>query len=225
MKSLTQVIQYEFKDHTLLETALTHKSFHKEHKEVLVDNERLEFLGDSVLSLIISEYLFTAFSKEDEGQLSINRAAIVRKESLAHISKTMGIGQYLKLGKGEEANGGRKRESVLADALEAIIGAIFLDGGFHCAKKFVLAHFDEMIHSAMAEGLNKDYKTLLQEKIQEDPKGKITYKIDKEEGPPHNKCFYISLYINNKLEGQGKGSSKKEGEQNAAKMALEKEIF
>ena len=224
LQKVEQVIQYTFHKIELLQEALTHSSYANEHRNYHVkDNERLEFLGDAILDLIISEYLFKKHPEMPEGDLSKIRASIVCENSLAKMSRLMNIGEYLLLGKGEELTGGRERSSILADAFEAITGAIFLDGGFDAAKAYLtrtLVHQVEQVHSL--EDLYTDYKTLLQEQIQKESSEPIHYEVIDEEGPDHDKHFYVEVYHENKVLGKGIGKSKKEAEQDAAKKALNK---
>lgn len=223
LKKLQENIQYHFEDIKLLKRALTHSSFANEHKESgLRYNERLEFLGDSVLGVTISYYLFNGYPTYPEGELTKLRALIVCEPSLATVSKEINLGEYLFLGKGEQATGGRSRVSILADALEALIGAIYLDGGFENAKKFILKNLQSIIQDSVEGKLFLDYKTQLQEIIQKNNKSKIEYKVIKEEGPDHNKIFYVEVKNENIILGMGSGKSKKEAEQNAASAALVK---
>ncbi|WP_312651206.1 ribonuclease III [Aminipila sp.] len=215
-------IKYEFKNANYLEKALTHSSFVQEKNERCgKDNERLEFLGDAFFDAIISEELFKKLTKVPEGKLTKLRASIVCEKSLAEQGKKLNVGKFLKMGKGEEHMGGRDRDSIIADAMEAIMAAIFLDGGFDEAKNFVLRTFEETIEDAVSGKLTKDYKTELQESLQTNGDVKICYQIDKEEGPDHNKTFYVSLFVDGRQIGEGAGKSKKEAEQSAAKYALE----
>lgn len=224
LKKVEEVINYSFSKVELLQEALTHSSYANEHRNYHVkDNERLEFLGDAILDLIISEYLFKKHPEMPEGDLSKIRASIVCENSLAKMSRLMNVGEYLLLGKGEELTGGRERSSILADAFEAITGAIFLDGGFDAAKAYLtrtLVHQVEQVHSL--EDLYTDYKTLLQEQIQKESSEPIHYEVTGEEGPDHDKHFYVEVYHEDKMLGKGIGKSKKEAEQDAAKKALNK---
>jgi ribonuclease-3 len=216
-----------FRDETLLERALTHSSYVKEKTERCDrNNQRLEFLGDAFFDAIISEELFRRLDKVEEGKLTKLRALIVCEKSLAFQGRQVDIGKYLYLGKGEECTDGRNRESLLADAMEAVIGAIFLDGGYEAARNVVLKAFKERIDDAVSDKLNNDYKTELQEKIQAQGSSstEISYVIEKEEGPDHDKTFHISLICAGNLIGKGQGKSKKEAEQNAAKEALERGV-
>lgn len=215
-------INYKFKNPAYLEKALTHSSFMQEKSDRCGrDNERLEFLGDAFFDAIISEALFHKLPNVAEGKLTKLRASIVCEKSLAEQARKLEIGKFMNMGKGEERMGGRERESILADALEAVMAAIFLDGGFEEVRRFILETFDETIEAALSGKLTKDYKTELQERLQVNGDIKILYQTDKEEGPDHNKTFYVSLFAGGNKLGTGKGKSKKEAEQNAAKYALE----
>ena len=218
LKELQQKIDYQFKDENLLFTALTHSSYANEHKlHKIHHNERLEFLGDAVLELVSSEFLFHNNPKLPEGELTKTRASMVCEPALAFCARDLDLGEYLLLGKGEDATGGRKRESVTSDAMEALIGAIYLDGGFANAKEF--------IHRFILKDLeNKklffDSKTILQEIVQANFKEVISYHLIGEEGPDHNKIFEVEARIGGKAWGRGKGSSKKSAEQQAAYEAI-----
>ncbi|MBN7771922.1 ribonuclease III [Clostridium aminobutyricum] len=215
-------LNYEFKNTKYLEKALTHSSFVKEKSErCSKNNERLEFLGDAFFDAIISEELYNRLEDVSEGKLTKLRAFIVCEKSLAEQARNLQLGQYLFMGKGEERMGGRNRESILADALEAVVAAIFLDGGYEATKKFVLETFEKTIENALCGKMKKDYKTELQETLQANGDVKIEYQIDKEEGPDHDKTFYMLLFCNGSIIGKGVGKSKKAAEQNAAKDALE----
>jgi len=216
-------IGYKFKDEMLLKKALTHSSYIKEKKERCDrNNERLEFLGDAVFNAVISEELYRRLDKVEEGRLTKLRALIVCEKSLAHQGKKIEIGEYLYIGKGEECTGGRNRGSLLADAIEALVGAIFLDGGYAAAQDVVLKMFKQRIDDAVDGRLDSDYKTELQEKMQSKGETEISYVIEKEEGPDHDKTFYIALFCSGELAGRGQGKNKKEAEQNAAKEALKR---
>ncbi|QAT42418.1 ribonuclease III [Aminipila luticellarii] len=215
-------ISYEFQNPDYLEKALTHSSFVKEKDERCgKDNERLEFLGDAFFDAVISEDLYRKLAHVSEGRLTKLRASIVCEKSLAQKAKELNLGKFLKMGKGEENTGGRERDSILADAMEAVMAAIFLDGGFEEAKKFILRTFGETIENAVSGKLSRDYKTELQESLQTNGDVKIQYQVDRQEGPDHDKTFFVSLLVEEKLLGKGVGKSKKEAEQNAARYALE----
>ena len=219
-KEFFEITNHEFKNMSLLKTALTHSSFANEMQGKFAYNERMEFLGDSVLSLIISEYLFSGENKLAEGEMSKTRANIVCERSLSECAQKINLGKYIYLGKGEERTGGRERASILADAVEALIAALYLDGGFECAKKFVLDKFSDQIESAVSGGFITDYKTTLQEYIQKGGNEKIVYKLIGEEGPDHNKTFKTAIFINEEEITKGIGKTKKDSEQDAAKKAL-----
>lgn len=214
MKALEKNIGYTFKDKNLLKAAMTHSSYANENKGNIPYNERLEFLGDAVLQLITSEKLFRESSHMAEGKMSKQRAALVCEDALAGYSAEIQLGQFLLLGKGEEASGGRNRPSILADAFEALIGAMFLDGGMDVAKKFVL-RFVDAAHLSL-----QDYKTLLQEIIQKNPGERLSYVVSGEHGPDHDKSFEVQVHLNSNVIGKGTGKSKKQAEQAAAKEAL-----
>ncbi|MEG1930614.1 MAG: ribonuclease III [Anaerovorax sp.] len=219
-REFESIIEYEFKDRGLLENALTHSSYVNE-KAWLKSNERAEFLGDAIFDVIISEYLYKKFENLEEGKLTKMRATIVCESSLANCGRKLGVQNYLKLGKGEELTGGRQRNSIIADAMEAVIGAIYLDGGLEAARVFVLKTFEKLLKSVNTEKLNFDYKTHLQEVLQKNGEVDISYVLDHEVGPDHEKTFYVNLFFNGSLIGQGSGKSKKSAEQKAAKKALE----
>ena len=227
LKSLKKIqlnIKYDFENIGLLNNSLTHSSYVNENKmKSYENNERLEFLGDVVLSLIVSEYLYHRFLNFPEGDLTKRRATVVCESSLAFAARKIDLGDYLLLGKGEEITGGRNRDSILADAFEALVGAIYLDGGLDAAKKFLIDSFEEEVIYAISKGnLFIDYKTYLQEILQKSTKSKIEYIVEKEIGPDHNKKFYMNVIVENKIIGKGIGRNKKEAEQMAAKQALYK---
>lgn len=213
-------IDYIFSNKDLLATALTHSSYSNEKGDDKDNNnERLEFLGDAVLELTVSEFVYNQHIDFLEGDLTKKRAAIVCEPSLSYCAKQLSLGEYLLLGKGEDTTGGRDRESILADALEAIIGAIYLDGGFSNAKEFVNEKVIKVIDN---KKLFFDSKTILQEIVQSKDKGNVVYELLLEEGPDHNKVFTSAVLINNKQIGIGKGRTKKAAEQEAASQAIEK---
>lgn len=222
LEKMQGVLHYQYQNDALLEEALTHSSYANEHRSHLIkDNERLEFLGDAILDLIISEYLFKKYSQMPEGDLSKIRASIVCEGSLAKMAHQMQLGQYILLGKGEELTGGRERASILADAFEAITGSLFIDGGFECARQFIEGTLVQAVEqTASIETLYKDYKTLLQEAIQKISASPIHYEVMGEEGPDHDKHFYVEVFHEQRSLGRGIGKSKKEAEQDAAKKAL-----
>ena len=216
MKNLQNVIGYTFRDPALLERALTHSSYANEkgHKR---DNERLEFLGDSVLGFITAEYLFKTMKHTPEGELTKLRSGAVCEKSLAVFARQIGLGDYLLLGKGERQTGGAERPSILSDAFESLIAAIYLDGGMDAAKAFVLP----FIRTAETDvSAVTDYKTMLQEVIQRNPDEQLKYVLVAESGPAHDKTFTVEVYLNSNCISTGSGHSKKKAEQAAAKEAL-----
>lgn len=216
-------IAYTFKNKELLDKALTHSSFCREHAvDAGSNNERLEFLGDAFFDAVISVELYRRLENVDEGKLTKTRALIVCEKSLATVAARLNIGSHLNMGKGEEHSGGRQRESIMADAVEAVIGAIYLDGGYEEAARFVSREFASTIDDALSGKLFADYKTQVQEALQKrGQKTVISYKLDREDGPDHDKTFYVHLVCNGRTLGSGSGKSKKEAEQNAAKATLE----
>lgn len=215
---LQKKLMVEFKEIKTLETAITHSSYANERK--LSFNERLEFLGDSVLQLVISEYLYSNTENETEGYLTKIRSLIVCENSLFQIAKGWNLGIYINMSKGEELTGGRTRVSILADAVEAIIAAIYLDRGYEVAKTFILNNFNNIIEKAFKNEIIIDYKTKLQENLQSHGEVSIVYNLIKFEGPPHRREFFVEVVVNGVSSGKGVGYSKKEAEQNAAKELL-----
>lgn len=213
-------LNYEFKDISLISTALTHSSFANEAKVKVPFNERLEFLGDSVLGLTISDYLYRTYPELPEGVLTKLRAGVVSEVSLAQIARALDLGKFIRLGKGEENTGGSDRTSILADAMESVIGAMYLDDGLDTAKAFVLRLLIPSINILAAGKGHKDYKTDLQELLQSKSALDITYQIIDETGPDHDKVFTAQVSHGNTAIGQGQGKSKKEAEQQAAQDAL-----
>lgn len=218
MEQLQNNLGYHFKNPALLARALTHSSYANERHVDTGDYERLEFLGDSVLGFITAEYLFANHRDFPEGELTKLRAYAVCEKSLFSYAEEIGLGNYLKLGKGEERTGGRTRPSVLSDAFEAVIAAIYLDGGMDEAKKFVLRF---VVPYVEAKPTFKDYKTMLQEVVQKNQGETLEYVLVSETGPDHDKCFTVEVHLNSNVIGRGVGGSKKKAEQNAAKEALE----
>ena len=208
---------YNFKNKELLKIALTHSSYANENH--CKCNERFEFLGDSVLSIIISDYLFRHMPDVNEGELSKIRAALVCEQSLAEMSRKLDIGKNLLLGKGEEAMGGRTRASILSDAFEAVLAAIYLDSGLEEAEKWVINLMTPSLKLAIKGKLNHDYKTLLQEEVQKNA-GKVSYNVIAEKGPDHHKDFEVEVLINGKRVASALGVNKKDAEQSAARLAL-----
>lgn len=220
LKELESKIGVEFNDISLLEVSVTHSSFANQKKDVKY-NETMEFLGDSVLQLCITEYLFMNYRDKTEGELTKIRSLIVCENSLYELAKGWGLGFYIHMSKGEELTGGRTRVSILADCVEAIIAAIYLDKGIEVSKNFILKNFENTIKKAIKHEIVLDYKTKLQEVLQKDGDVKIEYQLSKFEGPPHRRKFFTSVMINNRIMGNGCGYSKKESEQFAAKEALD----
>ena len=213
---LQDKIGYEFKQEKLLRQALTHSSFANEkHLRKHSDNERLEFLGDAVLEIVSSDFLYKAYPDKSEGDLTKLRASLVCEPTLAICTREMELGKYLFLGKGENLTGGRNRNSILSDALEAVIGAIYLDGGLNPAREFILQY---VLSDIEKKQLFYDSKTILQEIIQSKfhEKTNLSYALEKEEGPDHNKSFEVVCMVNEKAYGRGKGRTKKAAEQKAA---------
>lgn len=218
LKELQKTISYDFKNQHILAQALTHKSYANEKKGALKDNERLEFLGDAVLDLSVSHLIMDRFPDLPEGEMSKLRASVVNENSLAVIAEDIGLDQYLLLGRGEKLSGGRNKPSILADSFEAVIAAIYLDGGFDAAFKTVSFLFSKFLSMT---GQYADFKTRLQEMTQEKLKCMPVYSMKGASGPDHARVFEVELHIDGKLYGTGKGKTKKEAEQEAAKEALE----
>jgi ribonuclease-3 len=219
LQDLEKKLGLNFSDKELLKTAITHSSYANQ-KKMVGFNERLEFLGDSVLQLIISEYIYSYLYDKPEGYLSKIRSLIVCENSLCKIASGWELGSYMNMSKGEEITGGRNRVSILADCVEAIIAAIYLDKGIEYSKVFILANFKETIEEAISSGVVLDYKTKLQEILQKNGDVDISYELVKFEGPPHKRKFFVDLLINRSIKGSGQGYSKKEAEQNAAKEVI-----
>lgn len=219
MKKLQANLNYKFNNEKLLINAITHSSYANEVRDGTTSNERLEFLGDSVLSIIVAEYLFDKFKNFPEGELTKLRASLVCEKSLCGFSRQLQIGEFLRLGKGEAKGGGRERDSILADAFEAVLAAMYLDGGFEIAKKHVLRFITEELKHINDE-VFKDYKTALQEIIQRNPEEYVSYVLISEKGPDHDKIFEVEVKLNSNTIGKGLGKSKKQAEQAAAKEAL-----
>ncbi len=213
-----EIINYKFNDKNLIFTALSHSSFANENKKQRNSNERLEFLGDSVLSIIVSDFIFEHYTFLPEGELTKLRASLVCEKALFEFAKQIRLGDFIMLGKGEVNTGGRTRPSILADAFEAVIAAIYLDGGIEAARKHVLRFipkdFDPK-HNHIT-----DYKTVLQEIIQRNPEEMVEYVLKSEKGPDHDKEFTVQVMLNSNVIGEGTGKSKKNAEQMAAKQAL-----
>ncbi|CEN94230.1 MAG: ribonuclease III [Paeniclostridium sp.] len=218
-----EIINYKFKNKAYILEALTHSSYSNENKSYAF-NERLEFLGDSVLGIVVSDFLFKNETELPEGELTKLRANIVCEESLSDVAKHLNLGKHILLGRGEEATGGRDRVSILADAFEAVIAAIYLDGGIEPAKTFVLKNMEEIIEDSIKGRIFRDYKTHLQEVVQSQGESNIVYNLVEEIGPDHNKRFVMEVRLNDQSLGKGEGKSKKEAEQSAAKQALRRMI-
>ena len=219
MKKLENKLGYRFRDTGLLEHALTHSSYATEHRAAgITSNERLEFLGDSVLGLVVAEYLFRTHPDMPEGELTRTRAALVCEDSLHEVARTLGLGAYLRLGKGEDSGGGRSRPSILADAVEATLAAVYLDGGFDAARGIVQ---NFILNKEREKAVDRDYKTGLQERVQRTPGRRVGYHLVEEIGPDHDRVFVMEVTVDGKVAGQGQGRTKKEAEQLAAKAALE----
>ena len=221
MKDLEQAIGYRFRNISLLQNALTHSSYANERwHNSLLSNERLEFLGDSVLGMLVAEYLFRTFPDRPEGELTRMRADMVCEQTLAAVANRIGLGEHLLLGHGEEQGGGRKRNSILADAVESVIAASFLDGGLEAAlgivQKFIL------VEVPVTKLHNADYKTALQELVQQKKHQALAYALVGESGPDHDKQFAVEVKLNGNVVGKGVGSSKKRAEQDAARCAIAK---
>ena len=220
LTKLEQGLGYTFRNKALLENALTHSSYANENRERhLPDNERLEFLGDSILGFVVADYLYRNFPDKPEGELTRIRADLVCERNLAEAAATVELGSYLLLGHGEEQGGGRKRDSIVSDAMESVIAASYMDGGFAAAKEII----DRLILSDIPKGRprNFDYKTAFQELVQRKKDQQIHYELTGESGPDHDKHFEVEVLLNGKAVGRGVGSSKKRAEQAAAEAAIE----
>jgi len=218
---LEERIGYTFRNKAFLAEALTHSSYCNENKHRKIEsNERLEFLGDSILSVITAEYLFSTFPGEDEGFLTRTRAALVCEATLAVLATEIGLGDFMSFGHGEIiSGGGKKRKSIIADAFEALLAAIYLDSGMEQVKTFLLPRLIRMLETVSKKG-TEDYKSMLQRIVQQTPEEKLYYSEKGEEGPPHDRIFHFEVYLNSNLLGAGKGRTKREAEQQAAKHAL-----
>ena len=213
---LESIIGYTFKNPELLETALTHTSYANESRAPVKHNERLEFLGDSVLQIVSADYLFHAYADRPEGDLTRIRASLVSEGALFQFAQEIHLGEYLRLGHGEDLGGGRNRPSVVSDAFEAVIAALYLDGGMEAARNFILPFITE------GKTAEEDYKTQLQEVVQQDPSAVLRYEVTGETGPDHAKKFTVCVWRNGEKLAEAPGRSKKAAEQHAAKLALEK---
>ena len=221
IKDLETAIGYRFQNIQLLQNALTHSSYANERwHNSLLSNERLEFLGDSVLGMLVAEYLYGTFPDRPEGELTRMRADMVCEHTLATVANRIGLGEHLLLGHGEERLGGRSRESILADATESVIAACFLDGGLEAAAQFVKKYI--LVEVPVSRPNNMDYKTALQEQVQQKKNQVLSYVLVGQSGPDHDKLFDVEVSLNGTVVGQGSGRSKKRAEQMAAKAAMEK---
>ncbi len=222
-QALEVSLHYPFKDPMLLRQALTHKSYINEARQGdLADNERLEFLGDSVVNLMISEHLLRHYPDISEGELSKMRAKVVSERGLSQVARRLGLGRYLYLGKGEELSGGREKSSLQADALEAVLAAIYLDGGHEAAARVIEKIFEADMADFLAAGSSSDFKTTLQEYCQREFEVLPNYQVIHESGPAHARIFEVSLSIKDRVWAKGRGRSKKQAEQCAAREVLEK---
>lgn len=225
LRELEEILGYNFKNLALLQQALTHRSYVYEQslEPRNSDNERLEFLGDAVLGLAVSHYLWHRYPHYSEGDLSRLRSAIVNEYELAHLAQRLQIGRFLFLGKGEENTGGREKPSILSDTVEAILGAVYLDGGWYEVLRVVERHFVPLFDAFPDEdplrAIDRDYKTKLQEWVQSEFKKTPVYRIDRENGPDHDKVFYVSVLLDDEVLARGRGKSKKEAQQRAAQVA------
>ncbi len=219
LQGLEENIGYTFKNINLLKNALTHTSYANEHN--IQSNEKLEFLGDSILEFISSDYMYKKYTTLKEGEMTKVRATVVCEESLYKVAKMHNFSDFLYLGKSEVMTGGNKRPAILADSVEAVIAALYIDGGLEVAKKFIIDNLKDEIEIATKNVGRKDYKTVLQEELQKNGDVNIEYKIINESGPDHDKSFEAQVLLNGKSLATGKGKSKKEAEMQAAKKALE----
>ena len=221
INELETAIGYQFRNITLLQNALSHSSYANERwHDSLKSNERLEFLGDSVLGMVVAEHLYRTFPNRPEGELTRMRADMVCEKTLAKVANGLGLGKHLLLGKGEEQGGGRSRESILADAVESVIAACYLDGGMTAAVQFIQKFI--LVNVPVTKLHNADYKTALQELVQQKKNQVLSYTLVGESGPDHDKHFQVELTLNGEVVGVGSGSSKKRAEQAAAQSAIER---
>ena len=221
IKDLEEAIGYHFQNISLLQNALAHSSYANERwHNSLLSNERLEFLGDSILGMLVAEYLYRSFPDRPEGELTRMRADMVCEKTLAKVANEIHLGEHLLLGHGEEQGGGRTRDSILADAVESVIAASFLDGGIQAAKKFIQTFI--LVEVPVSQLHNVDYKTKLQELVQQKKNQVLTYELTAESGPDHDKHFSVVVSLNGTVVGQGEGTSKKRAEQESARDAIGK---
>lgn len=221
LNDLYKTCGYTFKNTDYLTLALTHSSYANENRKTKNEcNERLEFFGDSVLSILVSEYMFFKYPNLPEGELTRTRAAVVCEETLFTLAEKIDLGSHIKLGKGEEQNGGRKRKSILADAFEAFLATVYIDGGRSAAEKFLYPLIIPEIEKHIEPGSNVDYKTVLQQFVQESPEAVLEYVVTGEEGPHHDRVFSVDAVLDGAVVGKGQGKSKRRAEQQAAHNAL-----
>jgi ribonuclease-3 len=222
LASLQERLGYVFRDESLLIQALTHTSYAHERPTPTAHNERLEFLGDAVLDLVLSEHLLGICPEASEGDLSRLRSHLVNEEALAQRARVLGLGEHLRLGRGEEITGGRQKSSLLAGAYEALVAAVYLEAGYELVRSLVLEHFRDAVEEAVSAQPEADFKSLLQEVSQGKGLGLPGYRVVAEEGPDHEKTFEVEVRVSGGIRGRGKGRTKKEAEQAAARQALEK---
>lgn len=220
LNALEERLAYRFHDLALLDTALTHTSYVKGDGRASAHNERLEFLGDAVLELCTSEYLYLRFPEYDEGAMTRLRAQAVCESALHEVARDYDLGALLLLGRGEDHSGGREKPSILSDAVEAVIGALYIDGGMEVAKEFIMRFVHRSVEDAMAGRLIKDHKTMLQEYVQKRHMGPIVYELTGSSGPDHNKTFSMRVLVAGETAGAGEGRTKQEAGQQAARAAL-----
>ncbi|QDG54156.1 ribonuclease III [Persicimonas caeni] len=221
LEELEEKLGYRFEDRTVLERALTHRSFANEVEQNAGDNQRLEFLGDAVLGLIVANELFHRDREVQEGALSTRQAQMVCEPTLADLARELELGRFLRLGRGESTSGGRDKSSLLADAYEALLAAIYLDGGLDAAQEVVIGHLGEALREVHETSAPTDYKSRLQTVVQREKSVQPHYRIIDESGPPHDKVFVAEVCVDGRPLGAGRGRSKKEAEQHAAEEALE----
>lgn len=221
LHTLEETLNIKFNDISLLENALIHRSYVNEHKDVNINNERLEFLGDAVLELITSDHLFREYTDNPEGDLTSFRSAIVKTESIAQVARELGYGEYLRLSKGEEETGGRDKDYLLANTFESVLGAIYIDQGYEPCKQLVHKHLLPKLKNIVENRLDIDSKTKIQELTQLHYKVTPSYEVVDEKGPDHDKTFTVVVKINDTVIGEGKGTSKQKAEEQAATAGIE----
>ncbi len=223
LSDIERIIGYEFNDRSLLVDALTRRSFWHENRETCSgNNERMEFLGDAVLGLVIADVLYREFSDDEEGELQKKRAGLVNRAALAQLMRNLNLAPFIRMGRGDELCGCRNRDSILADTLEALVSAVFLDGGFESARKLIEKHFYPMIESCSTRDGMDDYRSLFQEQVQAELGLTPRYKVVDEWGEDHCKTFDVAVLLGDEIVGQGTGFSKREASQNAARDAMER---